>query len=256
MAHWIRYEYEGEIGFGTVDGAVISVHAGDMFKAPRQIGKNLTLAAVTPLTPTAPSKLICLWNNLRAQSEKFEFPTPASPWYFIKTPNTYLAPGGTIRRPPFHDGKVIFEAELGIVIGSTCFGVGEDQADDYIFGYTCVNDVTAFQILKEEPFFEQWTKAKCFDTFGPMGPVIATGMDPDQLTVKGILNGEELQSYPVSDMIFSPRQLVGLISRDMTLMPGDVISCGTSLGAKTMREATNTVEIVIDGIGTLSNTYE
>lgn len=256
MAHWLRYEHEGEIGFGTVDDGVISVHDGDMFNAPIEIGKNLPLESVTPLIPTVPSKLIGLWNNLRAQSEKLELPTPGRPWYFIKTPNTYLATGGTVRRPPFHDGKIIFEAEIGIVIGRTCFGVSGDQADDYIFGYTCVNDVTAIQILKEEPFFEHWTRAKCFDTFGPFGPVIATGLDPDQLVIRGILNGVEYQSYPVSDMFFSPRQLVSLISHDMSLFPGDMITCGTSLGSKVMRDPTNTIEIAIDGIGTLSNVFE
>lgn len=256
MTHWIRYEYEGEIGFGTVNDGGIAVHDGDMFNAPHDTGENLALESVTPLIPAEPSKLICLWNNLRAQSEKLELPHPGRPWCFIKTPNTYLATGQTIRRPAFHDGKIIFEGELGVVIKKTCFGVSEDQADEYIFGYTCVNDVTAIQPLKEESFFDNWTRAKCFDTFAPIGPVVATGLDPDELVIKSILNGVEYQSYPVSDMFFSPRKLVSLISHDMTLLPGDIISCGTSLGSKVMRDPTNTIEIVIDGIGTLSNVFE
>jgi 2-keto-4-pentenoate hydratase/2-oxohepta-3-ene-1,7-dioic acid hydratase in catechol pathway len=252
----MRFEEHGETGFGTIDDDQITVYEGDMFDRPRSTGQTLPLSAVTPLTPTVPGKFIGLWNNLSAQSKKLEFPTPANPWYFIKTPNTYLAPGGLIRRPSFYDGNIIFEAELGIVIGKQCFGITEEQADEYIFGYTCVNDVTAIKLIKEDPFFEQWSRAKCFDTFAPIGPVIATDIDPDTLVIKGRLNGEEYQNYPVSDMNFSPRQLVSLISRDMTLMPGDLISCGTSLGAKTMRDPTNVVEISIDGIGTLSNRFE
>jgi 2-keto-4-pentenoate hydratase/2-oxohepta-3-ene-1,7-dioic acid hydratase in catechol pathway len=256
MAHWIRFKDNGQTRFGTIDNDQITVYEGDLFDQPRSTEITLPLSAVTTLTPTVPSKFIGLWNNLWAQSKKFEFPKPANPWYFIKSPNTFLADGELIRRPVFYDGNIIFEAELGIVIGKQCFGITEEQADDHIFGYTCVNDVTAIQLLKEDPFFAQWTKAKCFDTFGPFGPVIATNIDPDALIIKGSLNGEERQNYPVSDMIYSPRQLVSLISRDMTLMPGDIISCGTSLGAGVMRDPSNVVEISIGGIGTLSNTFE
>ena len=256
LAHWIRFEDKGQARFGTIYNDQITVYEGNMFDQPRMTESSLSLAAVTTLTPTVPSKMIGLWNNLWAQSKKFEFPTPANPWYFIKSANTYLADGGLIRRPSFYGGDIIFEAELGIVIGKQCFGITEEQADDYIFGYTCVNDVTAIQLLKEDPFFAQWTKAKCFDTFGPFGPVIATNIDVDALIIKGRLNGKEHQNYPVTDMIYSPRQIVSLISRDMTLMPGDLISCGTSLGAEVMRDPTNVVEISIGGIGTLSNTFE
>ena len=256
MTHWIRFEDNGQTRFGTIDKDQITVYEGDMFDQPRSTEITLPLSDVTPLTPTVPSKFIGLWNNLSAQSKELGFPTPANPWYFIKTPNTYLAPGGLIRRPSFYDGSIIYEAELGIVIGKQCFGIKEEQADDFIFGYTCVNDVTAIKLIREDGFFEQWSRAKCFDTFAPFGPVIATNIDPDSLIIKGNLNGQEYQNYPVSDMIFSPRRLVSLISRDMTLKPGDVISCGTSLGAKTMREPTNVVEISINGIGTLSNTFE
>ncbi len=256
MAHWIRFEDKSQTRFGALDKDQITVYEGDMFDQPQSTDITLLLSEVTPLTPTVPSKFIGLWNNLSAQSRELGFPTPANPWYFIKTPNTYLAPGGLIRRPSFYDGNIIFEAELGIIIGKRCFGITEDQADDYIFGYTCVNDVTAIKLIKEDGFFEQWSRAKCFDTFAPFGPVVATEINPDGLVIKGKLNGQEYQNYPVSDMIFSPRRLVSLISRDMTLMPGDLISCGTSLGAKTMREASNVVEISIDGIGVLRNRFE
>jgi 2-keto-4-pentenoate hydratase/2-oxohepta-3-ene-1,7-dioic acid hydratase in catechol pathway len=256
LTHWIRFKESGKTRFGTIDRDQITVYQGDMFDQPRSTEITLPLSAVTTLTPTVPGKFIGLWNNLLEQSTRLDFPKPANPWYFIKTPNTYMAAGGVIKRPIFYDGSIIFEAELGIVIGKECFGITEQQADDYIFGYTCVNDVTAIKLIKEDPFFEQWTRAKCFDGFAPMGPVIASGIDPDELIIRGILNGEEYQNYPVSDMIFSPRQLVSLISRDMTLMPGDLISCGTSLGSKSMREPSNEVEIAIDSVGSLKNRFE
>jgi 2-keto-4-pentenoate hydratase/2-oxohepta-3-ene-1,7-dioic acid hydratase in catechol pathway len=119
-----------------------------------------------------------------------------------------------------------------------------------------VNDVTAVDLLKKNPSFEQWARAKSFDTFGVFGPVIATGVDPMTLSIKTILNGQERQNYPVTDMFFPPHKLVAAISRDMTLMPGDLIACGTSLGVGVMRDAKNVVEIVIDGVGTLTNAFD
>src|SRR6266446_4289991 len=145
--------------------------------------------------------------------------------------------------------------ERGIVIGKKCSMVSEAEARDYIFGYTCVNDVTAVDLLKKNPTFDQWVRAKSFDTFGIFGPVIATGLDPMTLRIKTILNGQERQNYPVADMFFPPHKLVAMVSRDMTLMPGDVIACGTSLGAGVMADAENTVEISIDGVGVLRNQF-
>ncbi|MHA1569965.1 MAG: fumarylacetoacetate hydrolase family protein, partial [Alphaproteobacteria bacterium] len=127
--------------------------------------------------------------------------------------------------------------------------------DDYIFGYTCINDVTAVEIIGKDPTFAQWVRAKSFDTFGVFGPVIATGLDPEALVIKTVLNGQERQNYPVSDMIHSPRRLVSRISHDMSLHAGDVICCGTLLGVGSMKEPSNTIAITIDGIGTLSNVF-
>jgi 2-keto-4-pentenoate hydratase/2-oxohepta-3-ene-1,7-dioic acid hydratase in catechol pathway len=141
------------------------------------------------------------------------------------------------------------------VIGKRCTGVDEAHAGEYIFGYTCVNDVTAFDLINADPSFAQWTRAKSFDTFGVFGPVIATGLDPDTLTIRAILDGDERQNYPASDMIMKPARLVSAISRDMTLMPGDVIACGTSIGAGKMKPG-STIEVAIDGIGTLTNRFE
>jgi 2-keto-4-pentenoate hydratase/2-oxohepta-3-ene-1,7-dioic acid hydratase in catechol pathway len=123
-----------------------------------------------------------------------------------------------------------------------------DQADAFILGYTCVNDITAADIISRDATFAQWARAKGFDDFCPFGPVIASGIDPAKLVVRTVLNGEERQSYPISDMIFSAQQLVSKISHDMTLLPGDLICCGTSLGVGSMKDPINKVTVAIDGM--------
>ena len=158
-------------------------------------------------------------------------------------------------RPPSYDGRVVYEGELGIVIGKPCSNASEAEAADAIFGYTCVNDITAGDIITRDSTFAQWVRAKSFDGFGPFGPVIATDIDPATLVVKTLLNGDERQNYPVADMVFPPARLVSLISRDMTLLPGDLICCGTSLGVGAMKEAENDVRVSIEGIGCLENRF-
>ena len=255
MAQWIRYVESGAIGFGTLEGAQITVHAGDMFAAPQPTGRTLALASVRVLTPTVPGKLVALWNNFRALAAKLASAVPTEPLYFIKGNNSYLPSGQTIRMPKSYSGKVVYEGELGVVIGKTCRAVSEADAQHNIFGYTCINDVTAVDILNRDASFAQWTRAKSFDTFGVIGPVIATGLDPMQLSVRTVLNDQERQNYPLSDMVFQPARLVSLISKDMTLDPGDVIACGTSIGVGSMKPG-STVAVSIEGIGTLINRFE
>ena len=256
MARWIRYEHAGEVGFGTLDDDTIAVHQGDMFAGPSPTGQRLNLADVRVLTPTEPSKMIALWNNFHALAAKLEQPVPEEPLYFLKASNSFLATGETIRRPSTYSGRVVYEGELGIVIAKTCKEVSEADAERYIFGYTCINDVTASDLINKDPTFGQWVRAKSFDTFGVFGPVVATGLNPAKLTVRTVLNGDERQNYPVDDMVFQPARLVGLLSHDMTLNPGDVIACGTSLGVGSMKQPRNTIDVTIEGIGTLSNVFE
>jgi 2-keto-4-pentenoate hydratase/2-oxohepta-3-ene-1,7-dioic acid hydratase in catechol pathway len=157
--------------------------------------------------------------------------------------------------PASYAGRILYEGELGVVIGTACSDVDPAHVDEVIFGYTCVNDVTAFEIITEDESFPQWCRAKSFDTFAPIGPVVARGLDPDELTVQTRVGGKVRQDYPVSDMFFKPRELVSLISRGMTLLPGDVIACGTSLGAMPMRPGV-TIEVEIPGIGVLANALQ
>lgn len=257
MTWWVSFEQDGKECCGTLeaDGRTIRIHLGDIFDQPRPTRETVALSEVKLLAPLRPGKFIGLWNNFRALAAKLNQAIPQEPLYFIKAPNCYLAPGGVIRKPATYAGKVLYEGELGIVIGKTCSNVSEDQAAAGIFGYTCVNDVTALDILNQDPSFAQWARAKSCDTFGPFGPVVATGLDWSQLRIRTLLNGRERQDYPASDMILPPAKIVSLLSREMTLQPGDVIACGTSLGALPMRPGMR-VEVVIDGIGTLINTFE
>jgi 2-keto-4-pentenoate hydratase/2-oxohepta-3-ene-1,7-dioic acid hydratase in catechol pathway len=126
---------------------------------------------------------------------------------------------------------------------------------DHVLGYTCANDVTMADVLHRDPSFAQWVRAKGFDTFCPFGPVVATGLDPERLVVKTTLNGELRQDYPISDMRFSVRELVSRISQDMTLHPGDLILCGTSVGVGSMKPGSS-IEVEIEGIGKLANRFE
>lgn len=255
MARWLRFERNGEKKIGTLEGGTIAVFDGDMFAAPSPTGETVALDEVRVLTPCDPSKMICLWNNFRALTAKLEGEIPEEPLFLLKAPSAFLGPGETIRRPKSHDGPIVYEGEIGIVIGKRCSEVAESDIADYIFGYTCINDVTAAKIISKDPTFAQWTRSKSFDTFGVFGPVIATDVDPMSLTIKTILNGAERQNYPVNDMTFPPHKLTSLLSHDMTLMPGDIIACGTSVGVGSMKEPENSIEITIEGIGTLANKF-
>ena len=255
MTLWVRFGHAGQTKFGTLDGERITVHEGSMFASPRATGETLALADVTLKYPCEPSKMLGLWNNFHALARKINSPIPPEPLYFIKNPVSFADPGSAVRRPASYDGKVVYEGELGIVIGESVLNADEARAAAAIFGYTCVNDITAIDVLTRDPTFAQWTRAKGFDGFGPFGPAIATGLDPATLVVRTILNGDERQNFPIADMVFTPAQLVAMISRDMTLLPGDIISCGTSVGVGSMRNPENTIEIEILGIGTLRNTY-
>ena len=254
MTQWIRVNHNEDIKFGTLDDGQISVHSGDMFDGPSPTSETIPLSSVEILTPCLPTKIIGLWNNFGVAATKNGLEQPPEPLYFYKPCSGILASGGTILRPETYEGRVIFEGELGVVIGRRCRDVSAAEVDGCVLGYTCLNDVTALDIISEDPSFAQWGRAKSFDTFTPFGPVIGTDLDPQSIQVTSRLNGKVRQDYPVNDMFFSPLELVQRISRGMTLLPGDIITCGTSLGAVPMRPG-STIEIHIDGIGTLSNTF-
>jgi 2-keto-4-pentenoate hydratase/2-oxohepta-3-ene-1,7-dioic acid hydratase in catechol pathway len=244
VTRWARYRSnDGRVGFGTLEDDFLLEHEGDMFGVARSTGRRLAANTFDLLSPCAPSKIVALWNNFHALAAKMGKQAPSHPLFFIKSATSVIGPREPIKRPTGYAGKIVFEGELGIVIGKH----GKE-----IFGYTCVNDVTAIDLLLENDDFPQWSRSKSFDTFGCLGPVIATNFDSAEANLVTRLDGVERQNYPLSDMIFSPRELVSRISHDVSLLPGDVIACGTSLGVGSIKDGV-TVEISIDGIGSLSN---
>jgi 2-keto-4-pentenoate hydratase/2-oxohepta-3-ene-1,7-dioic acid hydratase in catechol pathway len=249
--HWVRFRAAGATGFGTFDGTRIATYTGDMFDRPQATGVTLE-GGFTLLSPCVPSKMVALWNNFRALAAKMGKPAPTHPLFLLKPGTSVIGPHEPIQRPTGYAGKIAYEGELGIVIGRRCKDVSVDDAPRHIFGYTCVNDVTAADVLNETPDFAQWCRSKGFDTFGSVGPAIVTEFDWSQARVVTRLGGVERQSYLLSDMIIPPLELVSRISHDMTLLPGDVIACGTSLGVGSIREGVD-VEVRIDGIGSLFN---
>ncbi len=251
---WMRYRHDGLEGFGLLDVDQVLVHAGDLFDAPRATGERLDVAAVEWRVPCRPGKIIGLWNNFRAAAEKNGWARPDEPLYFLKATSSALAHAADIPQPVGYDGRVSYEGELAIVIGRRARAVAPAEAQAHIFGYTCANDVTAMELLQRDPSFPQWARAKSFDGFGAFGPVIETDFDAGSATLRTLVGGRERQNYPIADMFFGPHELVSKLSFDMTLEPGDLILCGTSLGVLPMK-AGSVVEVVIDGIGTLRNTY-
>ncbi|MEJ6388279.1 fumarylacetoacetate hydrolase family protein [Gymnodinialimonas ulvae] len=210
-------------------------------------GEPVALDELTQLPPVVPGKFIGLWNNFKAAAEKGGMAHPEHPLYFFKANTSVSGPGAEVVMPA-SAGRVVFEGELGIVIGQTCKNISPEQADAAIFGYTCINDFTSLDVLNADPSFPQWTRAKSFDGFGVVGPVIETDVDWRQLTITVLVNDRERQSYPAADMILSPAQIVSCLSRDMTLHPGDLIACGTSIGARPVKPGM-AVDVVIEGIG-------
>lgn len=240
---WVVWFDHGAIRFGSVEGEMVQPYAGDFFADPKPEGPAVPLADITPVGPLRPRNFIGLWNNFYALAEKQGNAIPEFPLYFLKSPSSIIGPGCEITPPPGYAGKILYEGELGIVIGR----------DQSIAGYTIVNDVTALDVLNADPSFPQWARAKSFATFGPTGPYIVSDINLATARVKVALNGRVRQDYALADMIFPPQRIVELIGREMALMPGDVIACGTSLGALPMRPGM-VVEVSIDGIGTLRNT--
>ena len=251
---WMRFEYQGVPAIGVLEGGLVRRFEGDMFGTAVATQDTIDLAAVRWLPPCRPGKVIGLWNNFRAAAEKNGWAQPAEPLYFLKSPGSLAAHSQPIAVPVSYGGRVVYEGELVVVIGKTARAVDVQDAAAHIFGYSCGNDLTALELLHRDASFAQWTRAKSFDGFAAFGPVIATDFDPATAQLRTLVGGRERQNYALSDMFFSPLEIVSRLSHDMTLDPGDLIYCGTSLGVLPMKAGT-TVEVVIDGIGTLSNLY-
>ena len=254
MTQWVRFtiNQSGATGSGIVENGQVVEYGGDPYSSPVPTGQTFSLEEVALLSPCVPSKVVALWNNFYELSAKLGKAPPSHPLFLIKPASSLAGPNDPIVRPKSYSGKIAYEGELGIVIGKKCTNVSVEDAPGFIFGYTCVNDVTAMEVLNEDANFPQWCRSKGFDTFSCIGPVITTDLDWKDARVSTKIDGKERQNYPLADMIFSPAEQVSLVSHDMTLLPGDVIACGTSVGIGVIRDGA-TVEVSIPGIGALSN---
>ena len=211
-------------------------------------GREHAMSKVTVLPPCKPTKIVCVGLNYKDHAAEMKEAIPEEPILFMKPASSVIGHDGHIVYPK-QSNRVDYEAELAIVIGKRARHVSAKHAKDYILGYTCFNDVTARDLQKKDG---QWTRAKSFDTFSPIGPFIATEIDPMGLSIKSKLNGEVKQSSNTSNLIFDPYQLVEFISGVMTLEHGDVIATGTPAGVGPMNKG-DTIEIEIEKIGTLMN---
>lgn len=248
---WARVRTaQGQEVLGVIEGDSLQPRAA--VGSTEGAGPPVALAGTTRLPPCLPGKFIGLWNNFHAAAERNGWAIPTHPLYFLKPPSALAGPGAMVEIPAAAR-RVIFEGELGVVIGRRCRNASPEEAAAAILGYTCVNDITALDLLDADASFRHWTRAKGFDGFGVVGPVIATGLDWRALTVRVLVGGRERQSYPASDMIMAPAEIVRLLSADMTLEPGDLIACGTSVGARPVKPG-DEVEVVIDGIGAVAVT--
>jgi 2-keto-4-pentenoate hydratase/2-oxohepta-3-ene-1,7-dioic acid hydratase in catechol pathway len=224
--------------------------SGDLEDVPTRKMEHLALAEAVLLPPVSSSKIVCVGRNYREHAAELGNEVPAEPLIFFKPPSSLLAPGATVRRPPIAE-RVDFEGELGVVIGGKCYQLPADEdVRPYILGYTCVNDVTARDLQKKDG---QFTRAKGFDTFCPVGPLVTNEIDPwAGIGVETRVNGAVRQQGNTRDFIFPLDVVIRYISQVMTLLPGDLIPTGTPQGVGPV-VAGETMEVTVEGIGTLSN---
>ena len=245
---FVRFQLNGTVHQGILEGDQVRAIQGDMFRDFTPGTTSYPVAQVKLITPCLPSKIVCIGLNYRDHAAEVNLPVPEEPIMFIKPSTAVIGPEEDILYPELSQ-EVDYEAELAVVIGKTARNVPLEQALDYVLGYTCANDVTARDLQRKDG---QWTRAKSFDTFLPLGPYINTEVDPLNLTIELLLNGQVKQSSNTGQMVFNVRELVSRISQVMTLLPGDVLLTGTPNGISQMRPG-DQVEVKIAGLGVLRN---
>lgn len=250
---YVRFSENGSSAkYGVIEGDTIREIEGEIFGAHTLTETIHKLSEAKILPPCEPTKIVAVGLNYRDHAEEMGSELPEEPRIFLKPHTAVIADGENIAYPEHMSERVDFEGELGVIIGKKASNVSTEEAMDYVFGYTCMNDVTARDLQKKDI---QFTRAKGFDTFAPMGPVIETELDPGGLEIETLLNGEVKQHSNTSHLIFGVPHLVSFISRVMTLLPGDIISTGTPEGVAPMKKG-DKVEVKVEGIGTLTNYVE
>jgi 2-keto-4-pentenoate hydratase/2-oxohepta-3-ene-1,7-dioic acid hydratase in catechol pathway len=245
------YQTFSEPRYGIIEEDFVRplIDADAFGSRPRAHSDKIPLSKISLLAPVTPSKIVCVGRNYREHAAELGNPMPSEPLLFLKAPSAVIASGEPIKLPP-SSVQVEHEGELGVVIGRTTSYLSDAQDPlTYVLGYTCVNDVTARDLQRKDV---QFTRAKSFDTFCPVGPVIATDINPADIAVTTRVNGEIRQSARTSAMAFSVADLLRYISRMMTLLPGDLIVTGTPAGVSALKDG-DEVEVEVEGIGILRN---
>ena len=247
---YLRFEdISGTERYGIIEGETIREIDWDLFGDYMPADTTHEMDQVNILPPCVPTKIVCVGLNYKDHAEEMNSKVPDDPRLFIKPTTAIIGHEDTIVYPYHMSQRVDYEGELAVVIGKRAQKVDMEQALDYVFGYTCLNDVTARDLTAKDV---QYTRGKGFDTFAPFGPYIETELDPGNLHISTYLNDEIKQSSNTSMLIFSIPRLVSFISNVMTLLPGDIISTGTPSGIGPMIKG-DTVEVYIEGIGILRN---
>jgi 2-keto-4-pentenoate hydratase/2-oxohepta-3-ene-1,7-dioic acid hydratase in catechol pathway len=244
----VRFRSGTHIAYGVWEDDAVREIAGSIYEQFTVTSTTYRIGDVRLLAPAEPTKILCVGLNFRDHIEEIGFPTPKHPAHFLKPLTTLIGPGDPIVIPRVAE-RVDYEGEPAAVIKRRIKDVSLEEAAEAILGYTCLNDVTERPLSSEQG---QLTRSKGFDTFAPVGPCIATGLDPSSLVVRTYLNGRLMQNGKLADMIFSIPFLVQYLSQCMTLFPGDIVSAGTPRGVAAMK-AGDVVEVAIDGIGVLRN---
>jgi 2-keto-4-pentenoate hydratase/2-oxohepta-3-ene-1,7-dioic acid hydratase in catechol pathway len=250
MKRFFRIEFDGRPRYAVEEDGSWRILEGDLF-GPHAAGQPIASTGHRVLAPLEPSKIVAVGLNYKDHAAEQNKPLPAQPMIFLKPSTSVVGPDDAIELPE-GVGRVDHEAEAGVVIGRRASRVREEDADRYIFGITCVNDVTARELQAKDI---QYTRAKGFDTFAPLGPCIAAGLDyngANGLAVEGWVNGTRRQASSTRELIFPIRRLVAFISSVMTLLPGDIISTGTPSGIGPL-VAGDRVTIKVEGVGELTN---
>ena len=248
-----RFLHHNEIGYGALRGEKI-YPLDDLESDPSPAGEvvlkdSINVSEVRFLPPTVPSKIVCVGRNYAAHAAELGNAVPLEPLLFLKAPSALITDRETIKIPRISE-QVEHEAELAVVIGRTCKDLSDnDSPSDYVFGYTCLNDVTARDIQRKDT---QFTRAKSFDTFCPISSVIETEFDPSDVRVTAKVNGILRQDGRTSQMVFPVGFLIRYISNQMTLQAGDIIATGTPSGVSKLNPG-DVCEVEIEGIGVLKN---
>jgi 2-keto-4-pentenoate hydratase/2-oxohepta-3-ene-1,7-dioic acid hydratase in catechol pathway len=245
---FVRYLKNNQPSYGLLEGNEIVRIEGSIFGSYQITDERESLDHFMLLSPVVPGKLVAIGLNYKKHAEEVKKPIPDEPMMFLVSPTAVIGPGEAIQLA-YPDHRIEHEGELAIVIGKKASDVSIHQALDYVFGYTCCNDVSDRFLQRKDG---QYTRAKSFATYKPLGPVIATEIHPDQVPIRVKVNGEIRQDSHTSDMIFSTAELVSFVSHVITLEPGDVILTGTPSGVSALHEG-DLVEVEIEGIGRLSN---